>query len=235
MERNEPYVKLLCEDDFRSLSKEDFIVINQNNRQSNKHSFYRLAFDFIKDSGIVGDYLEFGVHKARTFRMALSEARLQELNQMNFWAFDSFEGLPKSDSHNHVKWGPGALATSEQEFMAIIHSFGIFTERVKCVRGFYDETLTEMFSINFLNTNNKASMVTVDCDLYESAVPVFKFIEYIIQPGTVVYIDDYFVGHKGDINRGVSKAFNEFKEYSRYEFTEFLSVGWWGKSFIARG
>ena len=177
MEREEPYVKLLCENDFQTLSQKDLVIINQNNRQLHKHNFYKLAFDFIKDSGIMGDYLEFGVHKARTFRMALSEARSQGLNDMKFWAFDSFEGLPDSATHNHARWSKGALTTSISDFREIINSFGIYLDKVNCVKGFYDQNLTQDFLENYLRENNKASFIAIDCDLYESAVPVFKFIE----------------------------------------------------------
>ena len=235
MEKQEPYVKLLNGNDFDLLSDEDLIVINQNNRQSIKSNFYRLAFDFIKDSGIRGDYLEFGVHKARTFRMALSQARMQKLSEMNFWAFDSFEGLPQSNTHNHERWVKGALSTSEDNFLNIIKTFNIFVDKVKCVKGFYSEVLTKSFTENFQQLNNKAAFVAVACDLYQTAVPVFEFIEYVIQPGTVIYIDDFFVGHKGDTSKGVAKAFGEFAKNSRFQFIEFLSIGWWGKAYIVKG
>jgi len=231
----EPYVKLRDAKDFEALSEEDLILINQNNRQSLKANFYQLAFDFIKENQIYGNYLEFGVHKARTFRMALTNARMQRLDKMRFFAFDSFEGLPLSTTHNNFKWQSGALATSKESFLDIIKNFGIYTDSVICVEGFYDDSLSEEYKNEYLNNENKAAFVTVDCDLYESAVPVFKFLEYIIQPGTIIYLDDYFVGHKGDSRQGVAKAFDEFKLYSRFKFTEFLDIGWWGKSYITRG
>lgn len=230
----EPYVKLLNGDDFQKLTSEDLIAINQSNRQSTKANFYKLAFDFIKENRIRGDYLEFGVHKARTFRMALSEARSQLLNDMKFWAFDSFEGLPESQTHQNQKWQKGALNTSLEEFKNILNEFDVYTDNIKYIKGFYSDVLTKSFIGNYIESNNQASFVTVDCDLYESALPVFNFLEYVVQPGAIIYIDDYFVGNKGDVSKGVARAFKEFAGVSRFNYVEFLSVGWWGKSYIVQ-
>jgi len=230
--KNEPYVDLLSGVDYEKLSDHDLVALNQNNRQSLKAGFYHLAFDFIKENSIYGNYLEFGVHRARTFRMALSSARMQSLNDMKFFAYDSFEGLPKSETHQNDLWRQGALCTSEEEFLKIVNDFGVYVDRVFTVKGFYDRVLNEEYVQSYLNAENKAALVTVDCDLYESAVSVLKFVEHIIQPGTIIYFDDFFVGHKGDTGEGVAKAFSEFKERSRYSFREYLNVGWWGLSFI---
>lgn len=230
---SEPFVELATGEYFANTTNADLILANQQMRQAEKYQFYRLCFDYINENSIYGDYHEYGVHKARTFRMALTEARRQDMEEMQFFAFDSFQGLPASNSHLHDGWIEGALTTSEESFQNIIKQHGIYTDKVHTVRGFYDQVLTEKCVSHFLNCNNKIAVVTVDCDLYESAVPVFKFIENLIQTGTVVYIDDYFVGHRGSVKHGVTRAFDEYKNYSRFDFVPFLPVGWWGKSFIA--
>ena len=81
-------------------------------------------------------------------------------------------------------------------------------------------------------TKFKAAFVCVDCDLYESAVPVFKFIEPFLQEGTILYLDDYWTGYRGKPNQGVSKAFKEHQIRSEFKFEEYLSIGWASKSFI---
>jgi hypothetical protein len=230
--RQEPYVKLLTSTDFKKMSDDELIIENQQFRQQQKYNFYRLAFDYISENDIHGDYHEYGVHKCRTFRMALTEAFRYRLNSMNFWAFDSFEGLPPSESHSNSLWSSGALATSELTFKSLVNNHGLFVDNVKIIKGFYNQSLTNDFAKKMLDEENKIAMVTVDCDLYESAVPVFKFISNLIQPGTIIYIDDVFVGNKGQISFGVWKAWEEFIVESRFSFEPFLSVGWWGKSFI---
>lgn len=228
----EPFVKLLSSSDFKDLNDADLIIENQKFRQQQKYNFYRLAFDFISENDIHGDYHEYGVHKCRTFRMALTEAFRYRLLGMKFWAFDSFQGLPPSESHSNSLWSTGALATSENIFKSLVDEHGLFVDRVKIVKGFYGQSLTNDFAQKMLDEESKIAMVTIDCDLYESAVPVFKFISNLIQPGTIIYIDDVFVGNKGQVTHGVWKAWEEFIAVSRFNFVPFLSVGWWGKSFI---
>lgn len=229
---SEPYVELPTSAYFDQASKDDLVLSNQQMRQACKYQFYRLCFDYIDENAIGGDYHEYGVHKARTFRMALSEARKHQLDQMEFFAFDSFQGLPMSSTHQHENWTQGALTTSEDSFRELVNEHGIYTDKVHCVPGFYGEVLTTEYAEDFLDNRNKISLATVDCDLYESAVPVFSFIENLIQVGTVIYIDDYFVGHRGSLDHGVPRAFEEFKAVSRFKFIPFLPVGWWGQSFI---
>jgi hypothetical protein len=80
---------------------------------------------------------------------------------------------------------------------------------------------------------NKIALVNIDCDLYESAVPVFRFIEPLLQEGTLLYIDDFYAGYCGSPRRGVARAFTEFAGRAAFRFQPFLNAGYWGKSFIA--
>jgi hypothetical protein len=74
--------------------------------------------------------------------------------------------------------------------------------------------------------------VNVDCDLYESAVPVFKFIDPLLQEGAVIYIDDLFAGYKGSPSKGVARAFLEYQRKTRWRFQRHLDISWWGRSYI---
>jgi hypothetical protein len=104
---------------------------------------------------------------------------------------------------------------------------------VHTVKGFYDKSLTAELQKRFLENEAKAVLINVDCDLYESAVPVFNFIEPLLQDGTVIYMDDLFVGNKGNPGRGVARAFLEFQERSKFRFARHLDIGWWGRSYVA--
>jgi len=232
----EPWVQLGTGASLAGWSHEDEIVYNQTNRQMEKLRFYQRTFDFLKENRVTGDYYEFGCHRVRTFRMALTEARRHNLADMRFVAFDSFEGLPPSTTKSGTSvdiWQPGVLSTSKEEFLQIIKEHGIYVDNVETVKGFYNDSLTKDLSAAFAGRKNKAAMVTVDCDLYESAIPVFNFVEPLLQEGSVIYIDDMFVGFKGNPNKGVAKAFREYREHSQWHFIEHLHVGWPGRSFIA--
>lgn len=230
----EPWVDLPSEDDFAKFTKEENIIFNQTLRQKFKYLFYIQTFDFFTGNNIKGDYYEFGSHRGRTFRMALSEARRRNFDFMNFYSFDSFEGLPDStEDHNVVEYTKGALSTSEEEFHKLVKSLGIYQDKIHTHKGFYDKSLTKELQAKFVSSGRKIALVNVDCDLYESAVPVFNFIEPLLQEGTVIYIDDFFAGYNGSPARGVPKAFKEFQERSKFKFIEHLQVGWTGRSFIS--
>ena len=213
-------------------SHEDEVVYNQGMRQTQKFNFFMNTFDYLKDSRLVGDYHEYGCHRCRTFRMALSEARRRNIETMNFFAFDSFEGLPVT-SDEHAVWAKGALATSEEEFLDIVRRNGVLVDRVHTVKGFYQSTLDAKMQRRFLDAQSKIALAVIDCDLYESAISVFRFIEPLLQDGSVIYIDDLFVGTRGSPEKGVARAFKEFSDASRFRFVRHLDVGWWGRSYIS--
>lgn len=229
----EPWVKLPNGADLKSWTRDDEIAFNQNNRQIEKYRFFVKVFDFLTDNRVRGDYHEFGCHRCRTFRMALTEARRHNAGAMKFFAFDSFEGLPESSGHSVEIWKRGALTTSLEAFMEMVRGHGIYVDRVTPIKGFYSDSLTKDLQRRFLDRENKIALATIDCDLYESAVPVFDFIEPLLQEGTVLYIDDLFAGYKGSPSKGVAKAFREFQARSRFRFVRHLDIGWWGRSYIA--
>jgi hypothetical protein len=230
----EPWVKLASGEELAQWGRDEEIAYNQASRQIEKALFYRRAFDFLSDNRVRGDYHEYGCHRCRTFRMALTEARRHNLADMTFFAFDSFAGLPQPVTNTTVEtWRHGALATSEEEFLSLVREHGIFVDRVRTIKGFYADVLTRALRERFLDRENKIALATIDCDLYESAVPVFAFIEPLLQAGSVVYIDDLFAGYKGAPTEGVARAFLEFQRKSRWAFVRHLDVGWWGRSYIA--
>lgn len=230
----EPWVKLPTSEEIKTWGRDDEIAYNQVNRQTEKALFYRRTFDFLTDNRVFGDYYEFGCHRCRTFRMALTEARKHNQNEMKFFAFDSFEGLPDPTSDTSVEiWKRGALTTTVDDFMRMVRDQGHYVENVSTIKGFYSESLTKDLQKKFLDSGRKASLINIDCDLYESAQPVFEFIDPLIQEGTVIYIDDLFAGYKGSPRKGVARAFLEYQKKTRWRFVRHLDIGWWGRSYIA--
>jgi macrocin-O-methyltransferase TylF-like protien len=229
----EPWVRLANGRELARWGKPDEIRYNQGNRQAEKYLFFRRVFDFLHENEIRGDYHEYGCHRCRTFRMALTEARRHNLDQMKFWAFDSFEGLPTPTTETSVsKWTHGALTTSEEAFRELVRQHGIYVDKIHTVTGYYADSLTTDLRQRLLDQEQKIALVTVDCDLYESAVPVFDFIEPLLQDGSVIYMDDLFVGNKGNPNRGVARAFLEFQQRSKWRVRRHLDVSWWGRSYV---
>jgi hypothetical protein len=229
----EPFVRLPSLADFNLMSADDYVTFNQKRRQKLKFDYFLNAFDFLTGSEIVGDYFEFGCHKARTFRMALSCAYFYKMHSMRFHAFDSFEGLPDFGDHLIEQWRPGQLATSENDFDRLIAEHNLFPNKIFKHKGFYKDLLTPSLSKTLLESKAKAAFINIDCDFYDSAVSVFNFIEPFLQHGTVLYLDDAFCAFKETSKGGVLGAFNEFQKNSSFKFVEHMSVGWAGRSYIA--
>lgn len=229
----EPWVDLPKNEDLSNWGREEEIAYNQMNRQKEKAVFFMRTFDFLTDNRMIGDYYEFGCHRCRTFRMALTEARRHNLDDTKFIAFDSFDGLPEPQYDGIDIWKRGALTTSELDFMSMVKEQGHYLENVSTIKGFYDESLSTSLQKKLIETGRKPMLINIDCDLYESAVPVLKFIEPLLQEGTVIYIDDIFAGYKGSPIKGVARAFNEFRKNTNWKFVKHLDIGWFGRSYIA--
>ena len=153
---------------------------------------------------------------------------------MAFLAFDSFEGLPEVAIDPGVSgWQPGSLTTSEETFLDLVREHGLFVDKIETFKGFFNASLTAALGNRLLAEGRKAAFITVDCDLEESAIPIFPFIEPFLQEGTVIYIDDYFVGYRGNPTRGVSRIFHDYEKTSQFKFIQHLQVGWTGRTFIA--
>lgn len=196
-------------------------------------SFFRHAFGYLYGSGVKGDYHEYGCFSARTFRLALSEVHKWQMNDMRLYAFDSFCGLPPpKDSPELASWQEGAMSMSVDEFKATVSELGFGLDRVSIVQGYYSDSLTPTLQQSLLAEGRRIAFCNVDCDLRESAEEVFRFVEPLVGDGTLVYLDDYFVGYGGRIDRGVAGAFWEFLERGQWKHERFRDVGFWGKSFI---
>ncbi|MCP5195808.1 MAG: class I SAM-dependent methyltransferase [Gammaproteobacteria bacterium] len=232
----EPWVYLDTGKDLEKWNKEDEIAYNQATWQTHKLALYAQMFHFFRANEMEGDYYEFGCHRARTFRMALTEARRHNLENMQFLAFDSFAGLPELETPmetRHSLYAPGALCTTEEEFRSLIQEHGIYVDRCRTIKGFYKDSLTKALQNDLLTQGSRIGIVNIDCDLYGSAMPVFEFIDPLLQEGSIIYIDDYFVGFKGSPTKGPAGAFSEYCKKSHFKFIEYQQIGWQGRSFVA--
>ena len=204
--------------------------------------------DYIVENDLAGSYFEFGTHRARTFTMVMGLDDFYAKNHGptggdltpkssggfmdKYFAFDSFEGWPSDTNFTeHPQYSPGGADTSEIEFLSLLTSYGQSTERVELIKGFYDKSLTKSLATRFANKNVKASLITVDCNLYESYKSVFAWADQFLQPGTVLYLDD-FNSERALPTQGPKLAFKEYKEQTKWRFEPFLSVGWCGYSFV---
>jgi len=188
-----------------------------------------IAANFVSSRNIEGDYYEFGLYRGASFACAyheLTHARRSMLayhqakglpvpkdlvNSTRFYGFDSFEGLPeplnldKLPSH----WEIGQFRCSYDEFLSNISRAGVDLSEVHIIQGLFSSTLNPGVKKTYLMS--KASIVHVDCDLYESTLDVLEFIRDLLVDGSVIIFDDWF-GFKGNPSYGEQRAFREWSE-----------------------
>ncbi|MCA9346946.1 hypothetical protein KC960_05655, partial [Candidatus Saccharibacteria bacterium] len=162
----EPWVYLATGRDLEHLGKEDEIIYNQATWQMHKLALYVQMFHLFRANEMEGDYYEFGCHRARTFRMALTEARRHNLENMRFFPFDSFAGLPDLETPEetrHSLYTPAALCTTEEEFHLMIQEHSIYVDRCRTIKGFYKDSLTKDLQGELLTQGSRIGIVNIDC------------------------------------------------------------------------
>lgn len=229
----EPYIDINIQD-LKKWNKSDEITYAQMQRQKYKYEFFQKAFDLIYDNTIQGDYFEFGVHRARTFRFALSQAKRRNMKKINFLAFDSFEGLPdvKNNEIQNDKFKKGLLITSEKVFKNYLKNFDFYKNNIKIIKGFYKKSLNKGLISNLKKNDTKACLINFDCDLTQSVDEALKFSMNFFQEGTILYFDDYFSSYKGNPNKGIPNIIKKRFKNSKFNIVEYLNVGYAAKSFI---
>jgi O-methyltransferase len=190
-------------------------------REARRDLFLAIAVFHYQNQPVDGYYFEFGCHRGRTMRLAWDA--FHHLFDRTYVGFDSFEGLPPFASYDCMPiWSQGGLATSEQEFRAIITAHGVPDDRLVTIKGFFRHSLNVACAARLLPT--AAAVVYVDCDLYDSTVPVLEFVRPFLTRGTILVFDDWFCFH-GDPDRGERRAFREFRErYPEVRYEEFVAT-----------
>lgn len=191
-----------------------------------KHNALRTAISFSIANNVVGDYLEFGVYQGgsfiRAYKRHSKEARAYAHRPgvrgsefasyaRQYFAFDSFEGLPQVPQNPlPLHWrGERAMSCSEEQFLANVRDAGLPASHIVTVPGLYDTTLVPGTYAKY--GLRRAAIVHIDCDLYESAITVLEFVTPLVVDGTVLVFDDWFF-YQGHPAKGEQGAFREWLE-----------------------
>jgi O-methyltransferase len=219
------------------ISKKNTIKYNQILRQKSKLEFYDKAFDYIYNNHHNGDYFEFGVHKARTFNMALIISKIKSIN-MNFYAFDSFKGLPDLRTYNggdnlkdNKNYIPFSLKTTEKNFDKLIKK-NISRRKIIKIKGFYKDSLNKDLIKKFYEEKIKASFICVDCDLKQSIIESLNFSFKFMINGCVLYIDDFFNLASGNPNNMLSETIEILAKKNYKTIIDWHLIGSFGKSYL---
>lgn len=182
-----------------------------------------VAFGYVFNEHIAGDYAEFGVFRGRTFLEAWYAIRRFEL-AARLHAYDSFEGLPTPTGVD----GGGPFTAGE-----FAHPRSLFErttspipiERMTVTEGWFDQTLLQA-------STQPLAVAWIDCDLYESTVPVLEFLTSQLQDGSVLIFDDWFCFH-GRPDKGEQRACAEWLgAHPEIRLVQYRDFHWAGRAFI---
>ena len=178
------------------------------------HVVIRRCFRKAVESGIAarGDYYEFGVFKGGAFWQAQLAAQEIGIEKMRFFGFDSFEGLPQTHGVDDIEDAPfyeGQYAWSLELVKKELDKRGTDWERCFLIKGYFETTLSERTRSQY--GMRKASVVLMDCDLYESATVALEFLKDIFVDGAILIMDDWNA-FGVDASKGERLALAEFTE-----------------------
>jgi O-methyltransferase len=199
---------------------------------------HSLAAFWVQASNVVGDYYEFGVASGRSAIAAIRAARLYgDPAPERFHLFDSFEGLPELSGIDvgSDQFKAGDYAVGQAQVIDHFKQRHVWNPaRIVFYPGWYEASLTPALQAEL--SESPASIVHIDCDLYESARTVLTFLTPLLQEGTIVLIDDWNC-FKASNQRGLRRAVDEWSSEpaTPWSLEHYASYGWHGAAFLVGG
>ncbi|MBM3727403.1 MAG: hypothetical protein FJW40_18520 [Acidobacteria bacterium] len=129
--------------------------------------------------GLKGDTAECGVLRGTSSALICETLRDTYGSEHRHWAFDSFEGLPKTGATD-AQWKKGDLSVTEATARAALADFPY----VSLIKGWIPESLAVV-------AERKFRLVHIDVDIETSTRDCLTFFYPRAVPGAVFVIDDY--------------------------------------------
>jgi hypothetical protein len=193
--------------------------------------FYAEIMKYVEFNRLQGDYAEFGVYKGASFISSYNAAARLHLPQMRFFAFDSFRGLPSPENlHNAEPFRAGAFAAPMVIFEKALKRGRVNLDRVVIIPGWFNVALSPKIKIEHRLT--RVAIAWIDCDLYESTVPVLEFLVDILEEGAILVFRDWYC-YRGDRDQGEQRAVKEWlARYPDVVLIPYRSISWNGEAFL---
>ena len=185
-----------------------------------------------------GNYYEFGVGEGNSLiqyvKAASSFCEYYNLSsdELKIFAFDSFEGLPKStiEEDSNQMWKEGDFSCSQERIKKKIKNLNVKNiPNITYIEGFFEKTLTDSLKKKMIQM--PPAIITIDVDYYSSTKTILNWLKPILPSGTIFYFDDIWPFH-GNPNYGELKAINEFNEEDCGFLTPFPILGMISQSYI---
>ncbi|MBB6485565.1 TylF/MycF/NovP-related O-methyltransferase [Rhizobium lusitanum] len=203
-------------------------------------SYYKNRFDvvdkladYLVGTEIEGDYLEFGVYLGTTFGYTY-RTMASLFPKMRFVALDSFEGLPEPKGLDKVGnytsgFYAGQFACDIADFERNLRTAGADMTRISMIKGWFDESLKP--GSGKTGDVGKVAAAWIDCDLYESTIPVLDFLVGRLSVGSVILFDDWRC-YRNLADYGQQRACREWLERNpQIKLNQFVDFGFHGQAF----
>jgi hypothetical protein len=164
-----------------------------------------------------GDYLEFGVYRGDSLLCMQRASERTGHTGMRLFGFDSFEGMPSTDTPEDqamraggsLTFQPGALRSGLDATVKAMTGAGADWTRITLVPGWFDDSLTP--ALREERDLRRAAVIMLDCVLYSSTYAALCFCEPIMRKETIVVLDDWDAGSElGPNAAGERRAFEDF-------------------------
>lgn len=193
-----------------------------------------IPVEYVARSGLNGHYLEFGTFWGRSFFPAYF--RFRHWLQGNFYAFDSFQGLPKPQELETITTGGDfrehTYNFGYNSFLALADLLNLDLERLKVIPGFYSETLIGHDPKEYGLEPKSVSVCVIDCDLYESTAQVLDFVTPLLETGSLLYFDDWRLCRASREVGERAAALHWLKAHPSFELVEVHRDHWQHQWFI---
>lgn len=212
-------------------------------------TFFVNAMQFINWERIEGDIVEFGVSVGKSLgllgvlleeNLALWQYSESACRSRRLIGLDTFSGLP-DDDQIHPRWGRGSFATNYlQGHPSLSYGEPITPDSIcrlfrhcalpepELLVGLFSQTLPDLIP----GKTQKAALVHIDSDLYPSAREALFGVEPILQDGSLICFDDWFM-YRGNPNKGEQRAFREFlAEHPHWQAVPYQTYSVFCNSFI---
>ncbi len=189
--------------------------------------------NYVARCALRGHYLEFGTWYGRSFFPAYF--RLRGWLRGKFFAFDSFAGLstplPLESEFTGGDFYAGGYCCNRASFETMCSLVGMPAERLHIVEGFYDTTLRRHPSEYGLEPGS-VSVCVIDCDLREPTVEVLRFVTPLLEPGALIYFDDWRLTRASAVVGERAAALEWLKANPDIELIDFHRDHWQHQWFI---
>ena len=190
--------------------------------------------NYVARSGLKGHYLEFGTFWGSSFFPAFY--RYHQWLAGKFFAFDSFAGLSQplrqETEFSAGDFRPGTYCSNVRSFQALAEFVGMPAERCVVVPGFYRETLAGQAPEQYGLAPQSVSVCAIDCDLMEPTAQVLEFVTPLLEPGALLYFDDWRLCRASPVVGERAAALQWLKKHPDIELVELYRASWQHQWFI---